>query len=287
MCAHLKFHKVSAYTGTLEKESRNDPVNADDELIDVCSEEGTDTPSWGICNPPVDIDINGVGDCHQYCVTCPVSTPQEENAVKDEISGVDTLVLSSSSICETEQVGVISDEEDWIETNSSSPVSALAKKEVSLEEHIAGSGSVGHEIDFVNKAVIVFPDFILFGDLYCTESRLTFSRCCIKVEGSTVNGEKGTFNAEWPVGDIVDFESEWCGVVSYPILSSCHSILLAVTYLIVWVIKYLSITGCRLRLLLLTFILNQRFLMERNMQKKIQVCAFYIITVGSILFGLS
>lgn len=62
--------------------------------------------------------------------------------------------------------------------------------------------------------VTVFPDFILYGDTYCTETRLTFSCSCIKLEGSLVNGISETFNFEWATGDIVTVESHWCEMVS-------------------------------------------------------------------------
>jgi sentrin-specific protease 7 len=35
------------------------------------------------------------------------------------------------------------------------------------------------------------------------------------MEGSTANGVKGIFNAEWTLDDIISIESEWCGMVSY------------------------------------------------------------------------
>lgn len=69
--------------------------------------------------------------------------------------------------------------------------------------------------DYTNMKVDVFPDFILCAGTYCTESRISFSGSCVRVEGSTINGVKGTFNAEWIVDDILKIESEWCGRVSY------------------------------------------------------------------------
>lgn len=69
--------------------------------------------------------------------------------------------------------------------------------------------------DILNNAVVVFPDVILYEDIYCTDSRLTFSRSYIRVEGSIVNGAKGTFNVEWAISDIISIESEWCQRVSW------------------------------------------------------------------------
>lgn len=66
----------------------------------------------------------------------------------------------------------------------------------------------------MNNAVVISPDFILNGDMYYTESQVTFSCNCIKVEGSTVNGTKETFSFEWSIDDIISIESTWCGRVS-------------------------------------------------------------------------
>lgn len=66
--------------------------------------------------------------------------------------------------------------------------------------------------------VTVLPDFILYGDMYCTASRLTFSRSCIKLEGSIVNGTSETFSFQWAAGDIVTIESHWCAEVGLLLL---------------------------------------------------------------------
>jgi sentrin-specific protease 7 len=69
--------------------------------------------------------------------------------------------------------------------------------------------------DCTNNTVAVFPDYILCGDVYGAEYCLTFSGSSIRMEGSTANGVKGIFNAEWTLDDIISIESEWCGMVSY------------------------------------------------------------------------
>jgi sentrin-specific protease 7 len=71
--------------------------------------------------------------------------------------------------------------------------------------------------DYTNYTVAVFPDYILCGDIYGTESCLTFSGSSIRMEGSTANGVKGIFNAEWNLDDLISIESEWCEMVSYTI----------------------------------------------------------------------
>lgn len=71
-----------------------------------------------------------------------------------------------------------------------------------------------------NKEVVVCPDYIIYGDTYCAESRLTFSCSCIKLEGSTINGSKQAFSFEWAVEDIVNIKSDWYAKVRH----SKHSI---------------------------------------------------------------
>lgn len=83
--------------------------------------------------------------------------------------------------------------------------------------------------DIVNMTVHVFPDFLIYGDIYCTKCQLTFSNSSIKLEGSTVNGLKEIFSFEWAVGAITKIESEWFGRVSYIDFSS-----LLLTYSPTW-----------------------------------------------------
>ncbi|KAI9177406.1 hypothetical protein LWI28_014836 [Acer negundo] len=85
-------------------------------------------------------------------------------------------------------------------------------REVDGWDAVLPSNSLDYE-DIVNMTVVVSPDFIVYRDIYCTESRLTFSCSCIKLEGSTVNGTKQKYNFEWAIGDVTKIESEWCGEV--------------------------------------------------------------------------
>ncbi|XP_021625723.1 probable ubiquitin-like-specific protease 2B isoform X3 [Manihot esculenta] len=161
------------------------------------------------------IDANGVSHPHKVSVSPPVFTLQEDGAVK-ETSCVDALMLSGFPNYELQNksVDMISDDDDGSETSYAlvSP-STHERIEVPLKDLAPECSSVGHTIDILNNKVIVFPDFILYEDIYSTESRLTFSRSCIRVEGSTVNGAKQTFNVEWAISDIISIESEWWGRV--------------------------------------------------------------------------
>jgi sentrin-specific protease 7 len=67
-----------------------------------------------------------------------------------------------------------------------------------------------HEVDPENAQVLIIPDVIIYGDIYCTNSKLTFSRNCMNVESSSVNATKGTFSCQWTIEDIIKIESQWC-----------------------------------------------------------------------------
>lgn len=61
-----------------------------------------------------------------------------------------------------------------------------------------------------DSVVECFPDYIVYRDKYSTDSVITFSSSCIKIKGSTANGENGTFVFQWEVDDIINIESHWC-----------------------------------------------------------------------------
>ncbi|CAH2077000.1 unnamed protein product [Thlaspi arvense] len=67
--------------------------------------------------------------------------------------------------------------------------------------------------DSENSQVLIFPDVIVYGDIYCTNSKLTFSRDCMNVESSSVNATTETFGCQWTIEDIIRIESQWCSEV--------------------------------------------------------------------------
>ncbi|KAJ4873529.1 Cysteine proteinases superfamily protein [Raphanus sativus] len=90
--------------------------------------------------------------------------------------------------------------------SSSSSENDDASKGEEATSIISGS----REVDSENSHVLIIPDFIIYGDIYCTNSKLTFSRNCMSVESSSVNATKGTFSCKWAIEDIVRIESQWC-----------------------------------------------------------------------------
>ncbi|KAL5855045.1 hypothetical protein ACOSQ4_004847 [Xanthoceras sorbifolium] len=205
-------------------EISNEPIDVDNGVV-----EGAKPQQILISNEPVNFHVevsqgsktqekeitekfmNNVGKGNQ--------TPREHDAFK-EVAGWDIFLPSNSLDYENEQVGVISDDDECIEMTSSSTSSfPYSKNEVLLGEQVAECGYGLDESDIGNMTVVVSPDFIVYRDIYCTETRLTFSCSCIKVEGSTVNGTKGTINFEWAIGDVTKIESKWCGEVESAVIN--------------------------------------------------------------------
>ncbi|KAJ6917295.1 ubiquitin-like-specific protease 2A isoform X1 [Populus alba x Populus x berolinensis] len=213
----IKYKSLQCFggcTGAVKIESSNELIDIDHEPIDVDCGGETNSLCKGNSNEVVDIDPTDVeGQC-QYSVSAPACMPQEDCSVK-EISRLDRLF--SFSNYENESVGRILDN-DGIEMSSSTSVSTHVEN---AGNQVLKCGSVGHKIDCTNNTVAVFPDYILCGDVYGAEYCLTFSGSSIRMEGSTANGVKGIFNAEWTLGDIISIESEWCGMVTTAMVYIC------------------------------------------------------------------
>ncbi|KAF3435089.1 hypothetical protein FNV43_RR22176 [Rhamnella rubrinervis] len=236
---------VAAGTNVLVKDSSKELIDLDTEVA-----QGNGTSEEKNCDGPLDFNGHDVsGQC--ACPVCyPISLPQGDGALKEEISGLHAYGISTSSNCENEPVDTISDDDDSSIEISSSSTSAFnaAENLVALDEQPLESGSVGFEIvdsvgcrpvvwhstprrhvrsyryfkekgwfwtskDQINMTVTVLPDFIIYGDKSCTESRLTFSLTFIKLKGSMVDGTSEKFSFEWAIGDIITIESYWCARV--------------------------------------------------------------------------
>ncbi|XP_011043056.1 PREDICTED: probable ubiquitin-like-specific protease 2B isoform X5 [Populus euphratica] len=159
-------------------------IDIDDGSIDVATgvvAGETDTLCKGNSDGVVDIDTTIIDDQCQHSVSVPACMPQED-CVDNEISQPDTVRLSSFSNYENELVGMISDNDVSIEMSSSTSVSTPSEDE---------------------------------------ESCLTFSGSSIRMEGSTANGVKGKFNAEWNLDDLISIDSEWCEMVTTAMVYLC------------------------------------------------------------------
>ncbi|KAJ0252020.1 ubiquitin-like-specific protease 2A [Hirschfeldia incana] len=104
-------------------------------------------------------------------------------------------------------------------SSSSSSSSMWENDDASNGEEATNSLSNTHEVDSKSSQVLIIPDFIIYGDIYCTNSKLTFSCNCMSVESSSVNATKGTFSCQWAIEDIVRIESQWCSEVETAVVN--------------------------------------------------------------------
>lgn len=206
-------------TKTMPKEISNAPIDIDAEETQSPQKEFAlaaqriKTPQKEVGNELLDIDDSD---------SVPMELSVQDGTARVETSELETLLVSSSSNSENMEVGMVSGYDDMIGMcSSSTSASSPAIDEVSLEEQVLAYGSGGYKIDTVNMTVHVFPDFIIYGDVYCTKCRLTFSNRCIKLEGSTVNGLKENINFEWDIGAITRIKSEWSGRVETAVVNLC------------------------------------------------------------------
>lgn len=67
--------------------------------------------------------------------------------------------------------------------------------------------------------VVLYPDHMVYCDSYCTDCLLTFTSSCIKIEGSTLDGDDETFKSQWEVQDILHIKSHWYELVKMAIVT--------------------------------------------------------------------
>lgn len=63
-----------------------------------------------------------------------------------------------------------------------------------------------------DSIVECLPDYIVYRDNYSTDSVVTFSSSCIKIEGYW---QAEMFEFQWGVDHILNIECQWCERVSY------------------------------------------------------------------------
>ncbi|CAN1189077.1 Probable ubiquitin-like-specific protease 2A [Linum perenne] len=177
--------------GPPEKKASFEPIDVDDEPVRTCSAvvEGWDGPSMDISVDAID-NARDLGNLQGQ----PLSIVTQKDHVAEETQ---PLVLSSDSDNEIDM------QESVVSTSTSS------EKEDFSDKQVVKLHSVGHKIDSTNSAVSIFTDYVCYGDVYCARSRITFSCHCVRVESSNTNGTTWMLNAEWPVHDIVSFQSQW------------------------------------------------------------------------------
>ncbi|XP_010432536.1 PREDICTED: probable ubiquitin-like-specific protease 2A isoform X1 [Camelina sativa] len=134
------------------------------------------------------------------CVVIDVEVPAKEEHSRCELSGDATGDL----------IDLISNGSHGRIGIDSSTSSSLSENDEASTEEATNPASDPLEVDLEIAQVLINPDVIIYGDIYCTNSKLTFSRSCMNVESSSVNATKGTFSCQWRIEDIIKIESQWC-----------------------------------------------------------------------------
>ncbi|XP_024005394.1 probable ubiquitin-like-specific protease 2A [Eutrema salsugineum] len=147
-------------------------------------------------------------------------TPTERKEMDRIVLDVEVQEKEEQPRCEPSRYGtcdlidVISDGfHGSIDIDSSTSSSLSENDKASAGEEATNSASDPHEVASENSQVLILPDVIIYGDIYCTNSKLTFSRNCMNVESSSVNATKETFCCQWKIEEIIRIESQWCSEV--------------------------------------------------------------------------
>ncbi|KAK8529781.1 hypothetical protein V6N12_060551 [Hibiscus sabdariffa] len=217
---------------TKQKAVSKGPTELDSKFTELQSLQSRKTRKKKKIDEPIDVDAKEVQATKtaERQFTFPAYRPVKVR--QEEISELDTSLLYFSSRYKHERVGVLSDDGDGIEIISSS---AFASSPVECrdysEEQLSVHASEGHEIvttvlPFVlitkereDAKVVISPDFMFYRGMHCTEGQLTFSKTCLKFEGSTVNGTKKKFSFVWTVGDVISIDVQWCERVETAIVN--------------------------------------------------------------------
>lgn len=108
-----------------------------------------------------------------------------------------------------EAVDMVSDADQSISESSSSTSSDIAE-----DDGVLDGLTLNHfgqwEMEDDGTAVILYPDYMLYQDRYCTDSVVAFSSSSIEMKGSTAYGDQETFKIQWEIDDIIKIESQWC-----------------------------------------------------------------------------
>ncbi|KAM1734517.1 hypothetical protein ACFX11_019985 [Malus domestica] len=118
------------------------------------------------------------------------------------------------SLSSNEPTDMILDADESTSDSPSSPASEIEEDDDSLGSYKSYHCSGDLEMDNTNMTVVLYPDYVIYRDSYCTEPRLTFSPSCFKVSGSTSECP-GTFSSEWEVDDLIDVECQWFQKVEF------------------------------------------------------------------------
>ncbi|KAG1358692.1 putative ubiquitin-like-specific protease [Cocos nucifera] len=120
-------------------------------------------------------------------------------------------------------VDVISDDEgSWVSASDSPSTTQSDVESEGYLEHRVSDNCYSACADMVgdNMAIIVFPDYVIYKNMLCGESRLTFFTDCIKIEFSDASGN-GKFVLECAIADIIYIYRQWSGSVEAALVKLC------------------------------------------------------------------
>ncbi|KAH7524745.1 probable ubiquitin-like-specific protease 2B isoform X2 [Ziziphus jujuba] len=119
----------------------------------------------------------------------------------------------SHSPSDNEPVDMISDADE--STDQSSPSSPeIAMDGVSPSNYESHHCAGDLEMDDMKSTIVLYPDYVVYRDSYCTGLQLTFSHNSIKITGSTACENQKSFNFQWEIDDVIHIETQWYQRVS-------------------------------------------------------------------------
>lgn len=69
--------------------------------------------------------------------------------------------------------------------------------------------------DDMNTTIVLYPDFVVYRDNFCTGLQLTFSPEAIKITGSTDFKNQKPFDFQWEIGDVTHIMARCFQAVSH------------------------------------------------------------------------
>ncbi|KAI3922111.1 hypothetical protein MKX01_005800 [Papaver californicum] len=127
---------------------------------------------------------------------------------------------------DNDSLEVMSDDEICIKQSASQfHSSVIGENEGYSENSDSDHNSSELDRENINMEVIVSPDLLKYEDKHgkrnCSESSLTFSRSCIKLECTNSYGKRESFSYEWAISQVFSIEYQWFSPVQAALVKIC------------------------------------------------------------------
>ncbi|XP_054801820.1 probable ubiquitin-like-specific protease 2A isoform X2 [Prosopis cineraria] len=194
---------------SLHKDISSDPIDLDAEAHEIAQELNSSLEDSR--SKPLEAGSCGMDHKCAQDNSCSVDASLQENTAK-EMSSLDGFQKSNLEFGNDSHDLICNDDisSQMSASSTSTSTSTSEDIEVFFEGKLMDYVSAAFEINGEKKVVDVNPDFILYGDIYSTDSRLTFSCSSVKLEGSAVNGSGETYKFEWSIDNVIKIVSCWC-----------------------------------------------------------------------------